>query len=189
MELVRFVVNWLELTICSKFFTLTKFCFTDHSPAENLVNLLISINECDSQLVLPIIKVVGQTKKIYWNILTCKLHVFREGHKISQIFEATKGQKISEKNLLSWILPKNERWGNFKYWKLPQRLFFGRIQDAIICFWDLLTFNQTSKNWENGFKFCCLLKISDKGQMISKCLYGVIVWTKKPTNFFPGFLP
>ena len=28
-----------------------------------------------------------------------------------------------------------------------------------------------------------------KGQLISKCLYGVIVWTKKTTNFFPGFLP
>ena len=27
------------------------------------------------------------------------------------------------------------------YWKLPQRSFFGRIQDAIICFWDLLTFS------------------------------------------------
>ena len=28
-----------------------------------------------------------------------------------------------------------------------------------------------------------------KGQLISKCLYGVIVWTKTPTKFFPGFLP
>ena len=27
----------------------------------------------------------------------------------------TKGQKISKKNMLSWILPKNERWGNFMY--------------------------------------------------------------------------
>ena len=27
------------------------------------------------------------------------------------------------------------------------------------------------------------------GQLISKCLFGVIVWTKIPTNFFPGFLP
>ena len=63
MELVRFMVNWLELTIRSKFFTLTKFCFTDHSPAENLVNFLISVNESDSQLVRPIIKMVGQTEK------------------------------------------------------------------------------------------------------------------------------
>ena len=31
-------------------------------------------------------------------------------------------------------------------------------------------------------KFC-------KGQLISKCLLGVIVWFKKPTKFFPGFLP
>ena len=26
-----------------------------------------------------------------------------------------------------------------------------------------------------------------KGQLISKCLFGVFVWTKKPTEFFPGF--
>ena len=31
--------------------------------------------------------------------------------------------------------------------------------------------------------------ITDKGQLISKCLFGVMVWTKKPTKFFPGFLP
>jgi len=30
---------------------------------------------------------------------------------------------------------------------------------------------------------------SSKGQLISKCLFDVIVWTKKPTKFFPGFLP
>ena len=34
-----------------------------------------------------------------------------------------------------------------------------------------------------------LISISTKGQLISKCLFGVIVWTKKTTNFFPGFLP
>ena len=28
-----------------------------------------------------------------------------------------------------------------------------------------------------------------KGQLISKCLYSVIVSTKKPTNSFRGFLP
>ena len=28
-----------------------------------------------------------------------------------------------------------------------------------------------------------------KGQLISKCLFGVIIWTKTPTKFFPGFLP
>ena len=27
----------------------------------------------------------------------------------------TKGQKISKKNMLSWILPKNECWGNFMF--------------------------------------------------------------------------
>ena len=28
-----------------------------------------------------------------------------------------------------------------------------------------------------------------KGQLISKCPFGVIVWTKIPTKFFPKFLP
>ena len=28
-----------------------------------------------------------------------------------------------------------------------------------------------------------------KGQLISKCPFGVIIWTKIPTKFFPGFLP
>ena len=63
MKLVRFMFNWLEMTILSKFFTLTKFYVTDHSPTENLVNFLISVDESDSQLVLPIIKMVGQTEK------------------------------------------------------------------------------------------------------------------------------
>ena len=53
----------------------------------------------------------------------------------------TKGQKYQKQIMGSWILPNNECWGNFMYWKLPQRSFFGRIQDVIICFWDLLTFS------------------------------------------------
>ena len=28
-----------------------------------------------------------------------------------------------------------------------------------------------------------------KGNLISKCPFGVIVWTKIPRKFFPGFLP
>ena len=31
--------------------------------------------------------------------------------------------------------------------------------------------------------------LDDKGQLISKCPFGVIVWTKIPTKSFPGFLP
>ena len=34
----------------------------------------------------------------------------------------------------------------------------------------------------------CLEKVV-KGQLISKFPFGVIVWTKIPTIFFPGFLP
>jgi hypothetical protein len=33
------------------------------------------------------------------------------------------------------------------------------------------------------------LAVLVKGQLISKCLFGVIIWTKKPAKFFPGFLP
>ena len=32
-------------------------------------------------------------------------------------------------------------------------------------------------------------KKEHKGQLISKCPFVVIVWTKIPTKFFPGFLP
>ena len=41
--------------------------------------------------------------------------------------------------MASWILPKNEQWGIFQYIKLPQRSFFGRIQDNIIFFQNFLT--------------------------------------------------
>ena len=57
-------------------------------------------------------------------------------------YSSLKVRKSRKKNILSCILPKNERWGNFMYWKLPQHSFFGRIQEAIICFWDLLTFSR-----------------------------------------------
>ena len=42
--------------------------------------------------------------------------------------------------IVSSILPKNERWYTFMYWKLSQRSFFGRIEGTIICFRDCLTF-------------------------------------------------
>ena len=41
------------------------------------------------------------------------------------------------------ILPKNQLWDNLQYIKLSQRLFFGRIEDTINCFRDLMTFNHT----------------------------------------------
>ena len=41
--------------------------------------------------------------------------------------------------MVSSILPMNER---FQYIKLSQRSFFGRIEDTIICFRDLLTFSR-----------------------------------------------
>ena len=71
----------------------------------------------------------------------------------------------------------NFRYSDFRELRRPKKFW----KKSLKFFWLLI--------WKNCFKFCCLLKISDKGQMISKCLFGVIVWTKKPTNFFPGFLP
>ena len=47
------------------------------------------------------------------------------------ILKVSKSQKQIK---ASWILPKKERWGNFQYIKLPQRSFFGRIQDNIFFF-------------------------------------------------------
>ena len=43
----------------------------------------------------------------------------------------------------------------------------------------------------SSFTYKCYIKDKDKdkGQLISKCPCGVIVWTKIPTKFFPGFLP
>ena len=42
-----------------------------------------------------------------------------------------KVSKSQKQIMVSWIIPKNERWGNFQYIKLLQRSFFGRIQDNI----------------------------------------------------------
>ena len=48
--------------------------------------------------------------------------------------------------MVSWILPKNQRrslsWVLISNQDSELRSFFGRIQDAKICFWDLLTFNR-----------------------------------------------
>ena len=56
-----------------------------------------------------------------------------------------KGSKSRKKNLVSSNLPKNKRTSLILSTRGAQdsefRLFFGRIQDAIICFRDLLTFS------------------------------------------------
>ena len=46
--------------------------------------------------------------------------------------------------MVSSILPKNECWDNFRYIKLSQCSFFGRIEDTINCFRDLLTFSESA---------------------------------------------
>ena len=63
-----------------------------------------------------------------------------------------KGQTISKKIMVSSTLPKNERWDNFRYIKLSQRSFFGKIEDTINCFRDLLTFSCPVDKRFYGFK-------------------------------------
>ena len=48
-----------------------------------------------------------------------------------------------------------------------------------------------SQNFAFHFLEGCKMPFSvmNKGKLISKCPFGVIVWTKIPTKFFPGFLP
>ena len=67
----------------------------------------------------------------------------------SRIFERhpLKVRQSPKQIMASSILPKNERWDNFQYIKLSQRSFFGRIEDTINCFRDLLTFRHP----RNGF--------------------------------------
>ena len=60
------------------------------------------------------------------------VYINKENDEIRNFNERLKVRKSRKKNMLSWILPKNERWGNFMYWKMPHLSFFGRIQDAII---------------------------------------------------------
>ena len=48
--------------------------------------------------------------------------------------------KSRKKDMMSQILQKNERWGIFMYWKMPQRSFFWRIWNNIFFFRDLPTF-------------------------------------------------
>ena len=51
-----------------------------------------------------------------------------------------KVSKSQKQIMASWILPTIECWGNFQYIKLPQRSYFGRIQDNICfeIFWPLV---------------------------------------------------
>ena len=86
-----------------------------------------------------------------------------------------KGQEISKK-MESWILPKNE-WSSLS-WVLKVLTivsfvcFFGRIQDATICFRDLVTFTLeahcslyarklivTSPGFAPFFDVCCAIKL------------------------------
>ena len=51
------------------------------------------------------------------------------------------------------------------------------------------TFSGTDGKPPGFFMKAALGEYLDKFQLISKCPFGVVVLTKIPTNFFPGFLP
>ena len=81
-------------------------------------------------------------------LLLIKMGKKQKDYNLQSIFKifydlmALKVSKSQKQIMASWILPKNERWGNFQYIKLPQRSFFGRIQDNIFSFRDFLTFTK-----------------------------------------------
>ena len=51
------------------------------------------------------------------------------------------------------------------------------------------TFSGTDGKPPGFFMKAALGEYLDKGQLVSKCPFGVIVWTKIPTKIFPRFLP
>ena len=71
-------------------------------------------------------------------------------------FCSAKGQKISKKKKYVVLDSSKIRMlGQFYALKIaPAFVFFGRIQYAIICFWDLLTYSLQSKI-QNRAQMCC----------------------------------
>ena len=68
-----------------------------------------------------------------------------QSHDPKEHSEALKVRKSRKQIMVSSILPKNKRWDNFHYIKLSQRSFFGRIEDIVIFFRDLLTYKDISR--------------------------------------------
>ena len=78
------------------------------------------------------------TEQWFCHLLSFALYVLSE-HELNQDY--LKVSKSQKQIMWSWILPKNEGWGNFQYLKLPQLSFLGRIQDNIFffeIFWHLV---------------------------------------------------
>ena len=76
------------------------------------------------------------------------------------------------------ILPQNKRRGIFQYIKLPQRSFFVRIQDAIICFRDLLTFNQGAQGGKSFKNNKCTFSV------IPNEIFLFVGWKKRCSWIF-----
>ena len=73
---------------------------------------------------------------------SCCCTVIHTGYSVFHNSIAPLKVRQSRKQIMvSSILPKNESWDNFQYIKLSQRLFFGRFEDTINCFRNLLIFS------------------------------------------------
>ena len=48
---------------------------------------------------------------------------------------------------------------------------------------------KATKIWKKTPNFICRYNMNSKGQLISKCLFGVVVLTKIATSILQGFLP
>ena len=69
-------------------------------------------------------------------------------------------------------------------WPLcARKTFFWKCQQVTFCF----VFN--AKTWHASLNKLWFFFEQGKGQLISKCLFGIIVWTKIPTKLFLDFCP
>ena len=103
-------------------------------PCYRVIELLmdfVSSYQKEIRQIFPIKQKYYQTAG-FWVLLHSHLSSFcQKDWDGRELLKVSKSQK---QIMRSWILPKNERWGNFQYIKLPQRSFFGRIQDNIFFF-------------------------------------------------------
>ena len=108
---------------------------------------------------------------------------------VNSIFSSIKGLIFTKKSV-DWFF-----FG--KYGKFYEPSVFGLTSfllssDCKKCSLSILTifFLSFRKNDRKCWKNCaCENALFAKGQLILKCPFGVIKSSKKPTNFFPGFLP
>ena len=86
------------------------------------------------------IEIFGAIRNFFAKPLTNSALLFVKIQQV-KLHSSLKFSKSQKQIMAPCILPKNERWVNFHYIKLPQRSFFWRIQDNIFffkIFWPLV---------------------------------------------------